>query len=91
MCVDGGKSIDFDLVADLYDAYVQTDLDIGFYIELCEGHGAILELMCGTGRVSLPLLRAGCRMTCVDYCGRMLDVFKSKLSGNERIDRKSVV
>ncbi|MEL7602332.1 MAG: class I SAM-dependent methyltransferase, partial [Bacillota bacterium] len=45
----------------------------------------ILELMCGTGRVSLPLLRAGCHMTCVDYSGRMLDVFRSKLSGNERV------
>lgn len=83
MCKDGGKSIDFDLVADLYDAYVQTDIDAGFYASLCEGHNAILELMCGTGRVSLPLLHRGCRMTCVDYSARMLDVFRSKLSGNE--------
>jgi hypothetical protein len=53
------KSIDFDLVADLYDAYVKTDLDIGFYMDLCKGREQILELMCGTGRVSLPLIRAG--------------------------------
>ena len=77
------KSIDFDLVADLYDAYVQTDADIGFYLSLCEGHTDILELMCGTGRVSLPLLRAGYRLTCVDYSARMLDVFRSKLTGRE--------
>ena len=77
------KSIDFDLVADLYDAYVQTDADIGFYLSLCEGHTDILELMCGTGRVSLPLLRARHKLTCVDYSVRMLDVFRGKLTGPE--------
>ncbi len=83
MCKDGVKSIDFDLVADLYDAYVQTNIDASFYASLCEGHDAILELMCGTGRVSLPLLHMGHCMTCVDYSTRMLDVFRTKLSGNE--------
>ncbi len=80
------KSIDFDLVADLYDSYVQTDADIGFYLSLCEGHTDILELMCGTGRVSLPLLLAGHRLTCVDYSARMLDVFRSKLTGQEKAE-----
>jgi SAM-dependent methyltransferase len=80
------KNIDFDIVADLYDAYVKTDMDIGFYMELCRGRKSILELMCGTGRVSLPLIREGFRMTCVDYSGGMLDIFRKKLNENEQAD-----
>ncbi len=79
------KSIDFDQVSDLYDHYVNTDLDVSFYVTLCKGRKNILELMCGTGRVSLPLLREGCRLTCVDYSSGMLDAFRSKLSGKEDV------
>lgn len=80
------KNIDFDIVADLYDAYVKTDMDIGFYMELCKGRGNILELMCGTGRVSLPLIREGFRLTCVDYSEGMLRIFRKKLKENEQAD-----
>lgn len=80
------KNIDFDLVADLYDAYVKTDMDIGFYQELCRGRENILELMCGTGRVSLPLIREGFRLTCVDYSEGMLSIFRKKLNENEQAD-----
>ena len=73
------KNIDFDAVADLYDYYVNTDMDIKFYIELCKGKKNILELMCGTGRVSLHLINEGNNLTCVDYSQKMLDIFKSKL------------
>jgi SAM-dependent methyltransferase len=80
------KNIDFDIVADLYDAYVKTDMDIGFYMELCRGRENILELMCGTGRVSLPLIREGFRLTCVDYSEGMLSIFRKKLKENEQAD-----
>lgn len=80
------KNIDFDIVADLYDDYVRTDMDIGFYMELCRNRKNILELMCGTGRVSLPLIREGFRLTCVDYSEGMLQVFRKKLKENERAD-----
>jgi SAM-dependent methyltransferase len=80
------KNIDFDIVADLYDAYVNTDMDIGFYMELCRGRKSILELMCGTGRISMPLIREGFRMTCVDYSEGMLNVFRKKLKENEQAD-----
>jgi len=73
------KTINFDLVADLYDSYVQADFDIPFYKEFCKGYSSILELMCGTGRISLPLLMDGYDLTCVDYSLGMLDVFRSKL------------
>lgn len=78
------KNIDFDAVADLYDYYVNTDMDIKFYIELCKGRKNILELMCGTGRVSMYLINEGYNLTCVDYCQRMLDIFKSKLYESQK-------
>jgi hypothetical protein len=49
------KSIDFDPVASYYDLCVETDLDVPFWIEEPRRHpGHRLELMCDTGRLSLP-------------------------------------
>ena len=72
-------TIDFAQVADLYDAYANTDFDIPFYLGFCRRYRQILELMCGTGRVSLPLIREGYDLTCVDYSWEMLEVFRAKL------------
>ena len=67
MIIDSAKPIDFDSVAVLYDIYVRTDFDIPFWLrEAKTVAGKVLELTCGTGRVSLPLLRAGVDLTCVD-------------------------
>jgi SAM-dependent methyltransferase len=75
------KSIDFDRVARYYDLYVQTELDLPFWVEEARRHpGRRLELMCGTGRISLAVLRAGFPLTCVDYSARLLDVFRGKLA-----------
>jgi SAM-dependent methyltransferase len=74
------KSIVFDDVADIYDYYVQTDIDIPFFMkEFARSKEDVLELMCGTGRVSLPLLESGIAMTCVDYSSKMLMKFREKL------------
>ena len=80
------KNIDFDVVADLYDYYVIVDTDISFYRSLCKDRKNILELMCGTGRVSLPLIREGFRLTCVDYSQKMLNVFRSKLKEADKVN-----
>lgn len=74
------KNIDFGFVADIYDDYVTVDFDIPFYKKLCEQFkGETLELMCGTGRVSIPLIKSGVQLTCVDYSQDMLQVFRSKV------------
>lgn len=75
-----GKNIDFGFVADIYDNYVNTDFDISFYKELCKDYESILELMCGTGRISIPLIQAGVDLTCVDYSQEMLNILGSKLN-----------
>ena len=72
--------IDYDRVADVYDLYVTSDLDIGFYIEeAIKTRGKVLELMCGTGRVSVPLLEAGVDLTCVDASAGMLARLEERL------------
>ena len=73
-------TIDFDSVADLYDHYVTVDFDIPFFLaEARHAGGKALELMSGTGRISLPLLKAGIDLTCVDYAEGMLRVLRRKL------------
>ena len=80
------KSIDFDQVADLYDSYVQVDFDLEFWKqEAAANHGKVLELMCGTGRIGLPLIDAHVSYTGLDYCRGQIDQFQSKLtSGGHR-------
>jgi len=72
--------IDYDRVADVYDIYVTSDLDVGFYVEEAgKVWGKVLELMCGTGRISVPLLEAGVDLTCVDASEGMLARLEQRL------------
>jgi SAM-dependent methyltransferase len=75
------KSIDFDRVARWYDLHVRADFDQAFWVEQARSHpGRRLELMCGTGRLSLPILEAGLELTCVDYSEGMLALLREKLA-----------
>jgi SAM-dependent methyltransferase len=74
------KPNDYGVVADLYDTYVPATFDIPFLLnEAKKSSGEVLELMSGTGRVSIPLLRAGVRLTCVDLSAEMNAVLRAKL------------
>jgi SAM-dependent methyltransferase len=75
------RSIDFDRVARYYDAHVTATLDLEFWVEMCRRYGGPhLELMCGTGRISMSVLRAGIPLTCVDYCGQLLERLRKKIA-----------
>jgi SAM-dependent methyltransferase len=68
-------------VADLYDDYVTATADIPFFVEEARVvAGPVLELMAGTGRISLPLAEAGVDLTCVDLSGPMLARLRAKLA-----------
>lgn len=70
----------FDKVADLYDYYVDTDFDIPFWVQEAKRvRGKVLELTAGTGRISIPLLKAGVDLTCIDHSRGMLAVLQQKL------------
>ena len=74
------RLIDYDSVADIYDLYVTVDHDLPFFLHETENvAGPVLELTAGTGRLSLPLVEAGVRLTCVDVSRKMLDVLSRKL------------
>ncbi len=77
-------AMDYERVARFYDSYVQTDMDVPFFLgEAKKAVGPVLELTAGTGRVSIPLLLAGIDLTCVDSSPAMLDVLRGKLRTEE--------
>jgi SAM-dependent methyltransferase len=79
--IEMGPSARWDHVASFYDTYVQATLDIPFFLqEATKSSGDVLELMSGTGRVSIPLARAGIRLTCVDNAPEMLAILRQKLT-----------
>jgi SAM-dependent methyltransferase len=74
------KTNDYDYIADLYDTYVPAAFDIPFFVdEARKSPGDVLELMSGTGRVSIPLLEAGIKLTCVDISAGLNAVLSYKL------------
>ena len=67
-------------IAELYDSFVKTDYDIPFFLDQARSRGGeILELMAGTGRLTLPLLQAGFRVTALDISPDMLTILGRKL------------
>jgi SAM-dependent methyltransferase len=72
---DNGTTQPYDNWADIYDkVYAYLDYDISLYIELArKADGSVLELGCGTGRVSLALADAGFDVTGVDVSPRMIE------------------
>ena len=66
-------AMDYEKIARLYD--------IPFFLEQAKSRtGNVLELMCGTGRVSLPLIEAGVTWTGVDSSVAMLEILQKKLN-----------
>jgi ubiquinone/menaquinone biosynthesis C-methylase UbiE len=83
----GGYS-DYPFVAEFYDFIepYRTRDDIPFYLELAQAvPGRMLEVGCGTGRVLLPVARAGKEITGLDLSEFMLNVCRDKLS-RESVD-----
>lgn len=73
-------AMDYSLIAKYYDVYVKMDLDIPFFLEEAKAASSVLELMSGTGRVSIPLAEAGVNLTCVDSSPDMLSFLRKKLA-----------
>jgi SAM-dependent methyltransferase len=68
--------------AALYDLeYADYTEDIPFYVErAAAARGAVLELGCGTGRLTLPMARAGARVIGTDRAGAMIERLRRTLS-----------
>jgi SAM-dependent methyltransferase len=68
-------------LAAIYDAIYADRDDAGFWqaMAAAAGGGPVLELGCGTGRVLLPLARAGFEITGLDLSSKMLERCRAKL------------
>ena len=75
--------LDYDKWADVYDlVYSYVKDDIKFFVEeskTCSGE--ILELGSGTGRVTIPVANAGCKITGIDFSPKMISLAREKASG----------
>ena len=69
--------------AEVYDSvYAYVTEDIPFYVEEARRSGGpVLELGCGTGRVALPIARAGIETVGLDVSPKMLDAARRKAAG----------
>ena len=79
-------------LAALYDAvYAERD-DVSFWQAMAAATGGspILELGCGTGRVLLPLARAGFEITGIDLAPHMLERCHAKLRAEPPLVREHV-
>src|SRR6201987_5608031 len=74
------------IFVDAYDAFYSSSApqivgDLAFYERIArEAGGPVLELACGTGRITLPLAKAGLHVTGVDRSEAMLTIARRKLA-----------
>ncbi len=66
----------------IYDIEASDDKGVAFYSALAQETGSpILEIACGTGRVSIPIARLGFEVTGLDIVPEMLALARSKSAG----------
>jgi SAM-dependent methyltransferase len=82
------------VIADFYDAsplVARRTQDVNFYLQAAACFGEpILELGCGTGRITVPLAHAGARVTGLDISAKMLQRAETKLSDLSEMQRSRV-
>jgi SAM-dependent methyltransferase len=73
--LSGGPS-PYDAIARVYDPWsASVTEDVEFYVEeAVAAGGPIVELACGTGRIAVPVAKAGIRVIGVDASAGMLEV-----------------
>jgi SAM-dependent methyltransferase len=82
----------YESIARFYDAdHAGFDADLAFYQELARrAGGPVLEAMCGSGRLLIPLARAGLRVNGLDDSPAMLARARQRLA-SERLDSRATL
>jgi len=73
---------EYAFIADLYDYVVpyHNRPDVAFFVEIAqELGGPVLEVGCGTGRVSIPTARTGIDIVGLDLSPHMLEICRERL------------
>lgn len=77
-----GAAFSYDLIAEFYDDDMGRNVggeDVAFYVDRCaDARGPVLELGCGTGRITLALVRAGNTVVGIDISAPMLERLRAK-------------
>src|ERR1700682_6071049 len=77
-------------LASLYDVFA-FDGDLPLYLELAREQGQrVLEIACGSGRVLVPLARAGFDVVGIDVSAHMLALAETKLDAASRANARLV-
>ncbi len=84
---------DHDVYARFYDAEYGDEMDdLALYVGFAERMGGpVLELACGTGRLLIPLAKAGYEMTGVDISADMLQRAREKATLAGVLDRITLI
>src|SRR6187401_448969 len=71
-----GRESPYDPIARVYDPWSASVVeDVEFYVEEATASGGpVVELACGTGRIAVPIAKAGVRVIGVDASAGMLEV-----------------
>ena len=71
---------EFNYDAKIYDGFNTHDYDLKFYLQWLKNNvsGKVLELCCGTGRLTIPLFENGVNISGADICKSMLYEAKKK-------------
>jgi SAM-dependent methyltransferase len=87
----GYENLEF--VSDFYDAMYDNPArrDIEFFVDYAKkADGRILELGCGTGRVLIPTVVAGCEITGLDFSPYMMQKCRKKITRLSVETRKNI-
>jgi SAM-dependent methyltransferase len=78
--LDAGRSEFYDY-PDLHDALLPAGAHVPFYVDIARQQaGAVLELACGTGQLTIPIALQGLPTVGLDRSSAMLDVAKRRAS-----------
>ncbi len=89
--IDNSKA--YDTIAEVYDFLIPDPPGmIEFYRDMVQksGGGPVLEVGCGTGRLSLCLAHDDIQVVGVDLSGQMLNVLRSKLNACPKRVRENI-
>lgn len=70
--------------AHLYDLFDDKN-NLGFFLKYASEVSEVLDIGAGTGRIAVPLARAGARVTCVEPSPAMRHEFELKLAAEPEI------
>ena len=70
-------------LVEFYDDMYSHTFDFPFWNSYAAKSKRIMEIACGTGRITIPLLKAGHHITGLDYSPEMLSILQKKVTGTE--------